>query len=270
MTHKGGPEVRLRDVIPIWRLDRLREQRRNRLPRSIDHRQPTRYDNILHEIIGLPLNWHQAGVCGSAPLRAIALHGQGRPILHSAETGVGKSTLLLSHVSHRHMVFAVDDAEAGNSLNTVRTSPLLKKDAVTFIVGPTQETLPRHNFTDRLQLVLIDGPHAYPFPELEYYFFYPHLDEGALLILDDLHIPTIFRLFSFLREEEMFDFLGLAATAAFFRRNSNPLFDPLGDGWWRQKYNEKRFPVRRFKQDFVPPGTPLSSEFKRLFRDVSN
>jgi len=131
-------------------------------------------------------------------------------------------------------------------------------------MGPTQETLPRHKFVDRLQLVLLDGPHGYPFPELEYYFFYPHLDEDALLIIDDIHIPTIFRLFSFLREEEMFDFLGVASTTAFFRRNSAPLFNPLADGWWLQNYNRKRYPVRNFGHDFLPRNARVSLEFRRL------
>src|SRR5437867_12232321 len=107
--------MRLRDVVPIWRLDRLRDRWRNRLPRGIDSGQPTRFEDILGEVISLPLNWHHAGVCGSAPLRAIALHGEVHRIVHSAETGVGKSTLLFSHVSQHHTVFAVDDTGAGDS-----------------------------------------------------------------------------------------------------------------------------------------------------------
>jgi len=194
----------------------------------------------------------------------MATQGQARRIIHSAETGVGKSTLLLSHVSQHHTVFALDDTGGGNSFAKVRASALLKQEAVDFVIGPTQETLPRHKFVDPLQLVLIDGPHGYPFPELEYYFFYPHLDEDVLLIIDDIHIPTIFRLFSFLREEEMCDFLGVVSTTAFFRGNSVPLFDPLGDGWWWQTYNRKRFPIQDFSHDFVPQSARPSSEFRRL------
>jgi hypothetical protein len=229
---------------------------------------PTNCEDILREIIALPEGWHTAGCCGSAPLRAIALEAQGRRIVHSAETGVGKSTLLLSHLSRHHTAFALDDPGGDNSLAKVRASPLLKREAVDFVTGPTQQTLPHHTFADRLQLVLIDGPHGYPFPELEYYFFYPHLDEDALLIIDDIHIPTVFRLFSFLREEEMFDFLGVASTTAFFRRNSTPLFNPLSDGWWLQSYNKRRFPMRKFGRDFVPSGTHPSAEFERLMKDT--
>ena len=34
--------------------------------------------------------------------------------------------------------------------------------------------------------VLIDGPHGYPFPEIEYFYFYPRLKPGALLVVDDI------------------------------------------------------------------------------------
>jgi len=256
--------MRLRDIIPIWRLELLQQAWRNHGIRSIATDQPTRYDDILRDISALPADWHGAGVCESAPLRAIALQGQARRIMHSAETGVGKSTLLLSHLSQHHLAFTKDDTGSHNSLPKVRKSPILKRNVVQFVTGPTQQTLPRHAFADRLQLVLIDGPHGYPFPELEYYFFYPHLDEDALLILDDIHIPTIFRLFTFLREEEMFDFLGVVSATAFFRRNSAPVFDPLDDRWWSQNYNKRRFPIHAFGRDFVPPGSRLSPEFRHL------
>jgi len=260
--------MKARNVLPIWRLerfwDRTWRRRGNRRTPSIDVSMPTIHDRLLRDITALPQDWHGAGVCGLPPLRAMALYGERRHITHSAETGVGKSTLLLSHISQHHTVFAIDDTGSSDSLTKVRTSPLFNRSAVEFIVGPTQITLPRHTFPDPLQLVLIDGPHGFPFPELEYYFFYPHLDEGALLVLDDIHIPSIFRLFSFLREERMFDFLGVASTTAFFRRNSTPTFDPKGDGWWEQNYNKSRFPVRAFDGDFVRPGTQVSKEFRQI------
>src|SRR5213083_1598502 len=90
------PEMRIRDVVPIWRLERLWQRRRNRGVRTLAIEQRTDYEELLSEIISLPENWHGAGCCGSAPLRAMAIQGQARRIIHTAETGVGKSTLLLS------------------------------------------------------------------------------------------------------------------------------------------------------------------------------
>jgi Methyltransferase domain len=198
------------------------------------------FDTILQEVLRLPDDWHEAGSFPAEVLEALVTHSSARPLTHTAETGTGKSTLLLSHLSEDHTVFTSDDS-SNTSLGRVMESPLLNRERVHFVLGPTQSTLTRHTFLHPLQLVLLDGPHGYPFPEMEYWSFYPHLEENGLLIVDDIHIPTIGRLFEFLREEQMFDDLGAVHTTAFFRRNATELFDPFGDGWWRQNFNRKRF-----------------------------
>jgi methyltransferase family protein len=201
-----------------------------------------RYNDLLAEISGLPDDWHKAGHMGERILNKIVQHAENRRIANSAETGTGRTTLLLSHMSSNHTVFAYDDALAGGSLSAVQSSPLLNNN-VEFVLGPTQVTLRNYKFKDKLQLVLLDGPHGYPFPEIEYWCFYPHIDEGGLLIIDDIHIPTIHNLVAFLKEEAMFDFVDQVSTTAFFRRNATQLFDPYGDGWQLQNYNKKRFPI---------------------------
>jgi hypothetical protein len=118
------------------------------------------------------------------------------------------------------------------------------------VVGPTQLTLPRYEFGP-LDAALLDGPHAYPFPELEYYGVYPHLSEGALLVIDDIHIPGVANLFRFIKEDAMFDLLEVATRTAFFVRTGAPTFDPLGDGWENQAYNAKRFPVAHTPQQWI-------------------
>ena len=196
---------------------------------------------LLQEIGALPEDWHAAGTMGSSVLHAIARHTGNREIMYSAETGSGKTTLLFSHLSREHKVFALEGDN--RSITVVRNSPLFNRSAVEFIEGPTQVTLPLYRFEHKLQMVLIDGPHGYPFPEMEYFFFYPHLDKDALLLVDDIHIPTIHRLYEFLKEDEMFRLLEVVKNTAFFARTDRPLFDPHGDGWWLQEFNKRRFPV---------------------------
>ena len=198
-------------------------------------------------------------------LRAIARYCDKKgEIARSVETGSGKTTLLFSHLSREHKVFAMEGDN--RSITVVRDSPLLERSTVTFYEGPTQVTLPQHKFEQKLQLALLDGPHGYPFPELEYYYLYPHLETNAMLLVDDIHIPTIRRLFEFLREDEMFRLQQVVDTTAFFVRTEAPLFDPLADGWWLQTYNKKRFPtglpirtsIRRFVDIyFSRKGAPL-------------
>lgn len=195
---------------------------------------------IKRRICEIAPNLHTAGTFPAQVFDAILHHAAQHPIQDSAETGSGASTLLFSHLSENHTVFALDN-DSGSIVN-VRRSPLLRADHVTFIEGPTQQTLPRHRFPEKLQLVLIDGPHAYPFPDLEYYFLYPHLDTGALLILDDIHIRSVHNLFEFLRADAMFDLTEVVGSTAFFRRTAAPVFNPLGDGWPEQGYNTKLVP----------------------------
>jgi hypothetical protein len=193
-------------------------------------------DDILRKIIEVQPVLHAAGTVSTEALSAIAKHASNRTITYSAETGCGATTLLFSHLSKNHTVFALD---IGASVSSVRCSPLLQPGVVTFIEGPSQQTLPQFRFSNKLQLALIDGPHAYPFPDLEYYYLYPHLDTGALLILDDIQIRSIRNLFEFLCSDRMFQLEEVVRTTALFTRTNTPTFDPIGGGWQQQKYNAR-------------------------------
>jgi predicted O-methyltransferase YrrM len=196
---------------------------------------------------------HRGGTFRAEIFRAIAEALPDR-IACSVETGTGKSTVLFSNVSAQHTVFTIDDrAEERSSVALVPDCPLYRPERVRFVYGPTQRTLPTHVFDAGLDVALIDGPHGYPFPELEYYFIYPHLNEGALLILDDVHIPTIGNMFAILREDAMFQVDRVVGHTAFLRRTAAPTFDPCGDGWWQQHYNVRRFspPGRRTVRSIV-------------------
>jgi hypothetical protein len=179
-----------------------------------------------------------------------------RGLLKSAETGCGKSTILLSNLSEHHTVFCLDDQSYGreSSVNFFRCCPLTREDRIEVVFGPTQMTLPRYAHTNRYDFVLLDGPHGWPFPELEYYFFYPHIQQGGLLVLDDCQIPTIGRLADILAEDPMWRLEGFISTTGLFRRTDAPLFDPFDDGWWKQPYNRRRIsPNSNFYLGDRPP-----------------
>lgn len=195
-------------------------------------------DDLLAQIASLPASWHGAGSVSPQVLEAFRRHvGSRTRLRHSVETGTGRTTLLLSHLSEHHIVFTKDDTGDGNSLDRVRESPLLNIGAVTFVVGPTQRTLVGHEFAAPIDLAFIDGPHAYPFPELEYWAIYPHLAEGAWLVIDDIQIPTLGNMFEVLRDDAMYDLVEVVEATAFFRRTDAPALDPYGEGWWEQGFN---------------------------------
>lgn len=177
----------------------------------------------------------------------------------SVETGCGKSTILLSILSDDHTVFCLDDRALGeaSSVGYVESSQLTRRDRIRYVFGPTQLTLPAYREHRRYDVVLIDGPHGYPFPEIEYACLYPHLKPGGILILDDVNIPTIARLADFIHEDEMFDFVTLVDGTAVFRRTNAPTFDPLGDGWWAQRYNRRR--VAPIRDIYLDDGVPVDA-----------
>jgi hypothetical protein len=244
------PHITLRIALPTENQQAIAQSGADNLPSSqaedidlnslLQDTARSRQDNILTKVLSLPGDWHKDGTLTGAALKAIFKYANQRQILHSVETGCGVSTLLLSHLSQDHKVFALAE---GDSMSAVRSSPLLNKPHVEFIEGATQQTLPHYKFENKLQLALIDGPHGYPFPDLEYYFIYPQLEENAILILDDIHIPNLYNIFAFLKEDEMFELMEVVGTTAFFRRTNAPLLDPVADGWWLQNYNKNRFPI---------------------------
>jgi hypothetical protein len=226
------------------------------------------FDEICRRIAEVGPSLHSGGTFSARTFEAIARAAHKRKIRNSVETGSGATTLLFSHLSQQHTVFAVDGGNG--SITNVRRSPLLRQNVVTFIEGPTQATLPQYRFTEKLQLVLIDGPHGYPFPDLEYYFLYAHLETGGLLILDDIHIPTIHNLVQFLRRDAMFELDQIVQRTAFFTRTDVATFDPFGNGWWQQTYNSKplfRYVWKERISGLLP--TSIKRGLMRLTRNIT-
>lgn len=195
-------------------------------------------------------SWHQAG---NLPARVLdfmwnaidALFSDGLQL--SVETGCGLSTILFDANSKHHLCFTLGDND--NSLSVVKHSELFRGANTSFVLGPSQSTL--HDFKStlikleinpesKIDFALIDGPHAFPFPELDYWHIYPYLNHWGILAIDDIHIPTIRRLYEFLRSDTMFDFYAIVENTAFFVRNESETFSPFGDGWDRQEYNRQR------------------------------
>jgi hypothetical protein len=210
-------------------------------PVGVSQAQINKLNEVLQRIGQLPANWHAVGTCGIETFLAIAQHAVQQPIRFSAETGTGASTAILSQISGHHTVFS--RYHPRDEVPTAYAQGIFDESRLHFVLGPTQKTLPYHVFAEPLDFALIDGAHGYPYPEMDYYYFYQHLAPNALLIVDDIHIPTIRRLFEFLNEEKMFRLVDIKEEkTAFYRRTDYPTFDPEADQWHRQGYNVKHAP----------------------------
>lgn len=187
---------------------------------------------------------HRGGAFSSDVLMAIAEVLPEGPLV-TIETGCGKSTIMFSNLSVKHFVFAYDDREEPeSSVGMVCSDPEFISENTTFVFGPTQRTLPGYQFPEGTQfdVILIDGPHGYPFPDLEYAMLYERLKPGGILILDDVHIASIGNMYDVLREDRMYDDMGVFSTTGLLRRTTLKCVPSDGDHWYEQNYNVRRFP----------------------------
>ena len=174
--------------------------------------------------------------------RALAAIARRGPFLATAETGCGGSTIVFSQLSRRHTSFAIEGENA--SITQVRARSDFNAGAVAFVEGPTKETVPAFRSESPLDLVLLDGPHAYPLPQLEYACLFPMVRRAGWLVVDDIQIRSVHELFSFLRQESSVILEEVVVRTAFFRKVTDGTYPAGPDGWWLQGVNRR--PVWRY------------------------
>ena len=107
---------------------------------------------------------------------------------HTLETGLGLSTALFAALGTRHTVITPAAAEV-DRLRTYCVEREIPLDGLDVHIGPSQQILPAAELPG-LDLVLIDGSHAFPVPFLDWYHCAGPLRIGGLLIVDDTQLWT--------------------------------------------------------------------------------
>jgi len=182
------------------------------------------------ELISRAVRFHPWDAMAPAALEALANRG---PFECSAETGCGGSTIVLSHLSKHHTAFAIEGTD--QTITGLRQNADFRPDTVVFVEGETRRTLPIYPFESRLDLALLDGPHAYPLPQLEFAYLFPYVKEGGWVVLDDVQIPSVHELVRYLRLESCVVLEEVAVRTAFFRKVREQEIGP--DGWQHQGMN---------------------------------
>lgn len=183
-------------------------------------------------LIDRAVGFHTWDAMSPAALAGILKRG---PYRSTVETGCGGSTIVLSHVSERHTAFALEGKD--QTITALRNQPSLRGASVTFVEGETKDTLPGYPFAGEVDLALLDGPHAYPLPQIEFVYLFPWIKLGGWLVLDDIQIPSVYELVRFLRKETSVALEEIVARTAFFRRIAAADRGP--DGWELQGMNRR-------------------------------
>jgi hypothetical protein len=110
------------------------------------------------------------------------------PGTRTLETGLGASTVLFTLWGCHHTSVALGAGEVGRLADHLQARRI-DSSRVHLLDGGSDAVLPTLGL-DPLDLVLIDGCHAFPFPILDWYFACRRLVRSGHVVVDDLQLPA--------------------------------------------------------------------------------
>jgi len=176
------------------------------------------------------------------------------------ETGCGLSTLVMLRASvGRHISVcpvpdefdAIREQCSARGISSKALEPVIQKSEAYF---PTA-SLPA------LDLVLIDGDHAFPIPFLDWYYTADRLKVGGFMVLDDTNIASCLFLADFMSADAKWRGVIRSHRFSVYEKIAHPIH---GDHWASQAYLWNTYPsagisIKKAKPP-RPPRTPGSFE----------
>jgi hypothetical protein len=98
-------------------------------------------------------------------------------------------------------------------------------DTVRFVAEPSERYLPGCNAAN-LDLVLLDGKHAFPWPMVDWFFTADSIRRGGLLLLDDAQMRSVAVLSEFLSADPGWQLIrNFSGRTIAFRKTRNKVLD---------------------------------------------
>jgi predicted O-methyltransferase YrrM len=153
------------------------------------------------------------------------------PGARTLETGCGYSTVVFAAAGCRHTAISPDRIEHDAVRDWCRRHDVTAD--LELVAACSQDVLPRL-VPEPLDLILIDGDHAFPAPFIDWYYTAEGLRPGGTLLVDDTQIPTGAVLRDFLLREKgrWLHERDFGKTAVFRRVTDGPVVRGL---WWGQQ-----------------------------------
>jgi predicted O-methyltransferase YrrM len=153
-----------------------------------------------------------------------------KPGLATLETGSGASTLVFAAggAEHEAVTPSTDEEERFRTESARRG---IDGSRVSFRIGLSHEVLPRLE-ERKLDLVLVDGAHGFPYPILDWWFLAPRMKIGGRMLLDDAYMPPVRALLDALRASPDWEVEGAAGYRTVIVRklaDGLPAFDWEGE-----------------------------------------
>jgi predicted O-methyltransferase YrrM len=153
------------------------------------------------------------------------------------ETGSGLSTIIFALRKAYHTAVTPSTREAAAILEYARANRI-SLERVDFVTEPSETYLPRSTLRD-LDLVLIDGKHAVPWPFIDWFYAAEKLKVGGVCVIDDIHLESVRMLVNFLREEPRWEFVWESPRRTTAFRKLNATIHNVA--WHQQPYISRRY-----------------------------
>jgi hypothetical protein len=153
------------------------------------------------------------------------------------ETGCGASTVIFAAQGAHHTAISLH-ADEHQRVRDYLKQIGVDDNRLVFVVGSSDTVLPKL-CTDRfLDVGIIDGAHAFPYPTVDWHYMTRALKIGGRIVLDDIQIRSVAYLFRYMRSDPDWRLDAvLDEKAAAFTLRHEP---PTGEYWALQPLN-KRF-----------------------------
>jgi predicted O-methyltransferase YrrM len=139
------------------------------------------------------------------------------------EIGAGSTTLVFGIQRTEHITVCPSAAEIAR-IRQYASDHGIDLSRVSFVVEASEDYLPRAD-VGALDLVLLDGKHAFPWPMLDWFFTAPALRTGGLLLVDDVHLRAVATLVDFLAAETSWEDAGDFGKTRAFRKMREEILD---------------------------------------------
>ena len=151
-----------------------------------------------------------------------------KPGMATIETGAGASTIVFAASGADHETVTPSQEEA-DRIRAQCEQRGISTGRLTFRIGSSADVL--RTWQPRpLDLALVDGAHAFPYPTLDWWFLAPHLKIGGLMLLDDAYMPPVAAVVDHLRGSAAWTF---DPPASFRTAVARKLAEEVPDPEWK-------------------------------------
>jgi hypothetical protein len=187
------------------------------------------------------------------------------PDSNTLETGCGYSTVVFSILGTKHVTIS-PFIEEHQAIQNWCNRKQISTERVDFIARNSQDAIVAMQDGVPLDLVLIDGDHAFPAPFIDWYYTAERVRPGGYVIVDDTHLITGTILRDFLKMERgRWDLITeMGKTSIFVKVTAKPVVRGLGFGFQRFCDKPKRSRLQRIKRKI---GRLLSNPEDAIWRE---